>query len=95
MSDPNPHDSGDEDNNNDVFIDESDIVHEVAFDDEVLPDADGNDAGGDGDGDGSSSLDPDGMNFGPVWIDLLEFIYSHKFCETVSENLQKISNFFS
>ncbi|KAK2404289.1 COMPASS H3K4 histone methylase component WDR5B [Trifolium repens] len=59
MSDPNPHDSGDEDNNNDVFIDESDIVHEVAFDDEVLPDADGNDAGGDGDGDGSSSLDPD------------------------------------
>jgi hypothetical protein len=95
MSDPNPHDSGDEDNNNDVFIDESDIVHEVAFDDEVLPDADGNDAGGDGDGDGSSSLDPDGMNFGPIRIDLLEFIYSHKFCEIVWENLRKISNFFS
>ncbi|PNX60425.1 hypothetical protein L195_g060175 [Trifolium pratense] len=59
MSDPNPHDSGDEDNNNnDVFIDESDIVHEVASDDdEVLPDADANDA--DGDGDGTS--DPDGM----------------------------------
>ncbi|PNX60826.1 hypothetical protein L195_g056776, partial [Trifolium pratense] len=52
MSDPNPHDSGDEDNNNnDVFIDESDIVHEVASDDdEVLPDADANDADGDGDG---------------------------------------------
>ncbi|MCI47441.1 hypothetical protein A2U01_0068683, partial [Trifolium medium] len=60
-------------NNNDVFIDESDIVHEVASDDdEVLPDADANDA--DVDGDGSS--DPDGMNFGPVWIDLLEFIIS-------------------
>ncbi|MCI38180.1 hypothetical protein A2U01_0059408, partial [Trifolium medium] len=45
MSDPNPpHDSSDEDND-DVFIDESDIINEVASDDEVLPDADGDDGG--------------------------------------------------
>ena len=36
---PSIHD--DEDDNGEVFLDESDIMHEVAMDDEDLPDADG------------------------------------------------------
>ncbi|XP_057427558.1 uncharacterized protein LOC130720873 [Lotus japonicus] len=41
MSDPNaPHVHDDEDDDNEVFLDESDIMHEVSFDNEDLPDAD-------------------------------------------------------
>lgn len=37
MSDSHAHD--DEEDNNNVFLDDSDIIHEVALDDEVLPEA--------------------------------------------------------
>jgi len=38
MSAPPHHD--DDDDNEEVFLDESDIIHEVAMDNEDLPDAD-------------------------------------------------------
>lgn len=47
MSNPHNHDNedhNDEEDNNDVFLDESDIIGEVAFDDENLPDADDDDS---------------------------------------------------
>lgn len=40
MSDPGyPPIHDDEDDNDELFLDESDIIHEVAFDNEELPDA--------------------------------------------------------
>jgi len=66
MSSTRDHDHDHEEDNNVVFIDQSDIIHEVPSDDEVLPDAGDADDPGGPPGNSSSSSDSDtdiGMNF--------------------------------